>query len=119
MELSKSNNWSGSFDNLDAKKDGKVITYTIKEEKVKKYKSTITGDATLTFIKSEMEYIVKKTDEICQLVKTNSKQHFTRISRFTRLITKLFVSFGTINLINHIFNKNNTDDLQESNYSSP
>ena len=45
LELSKSNNWTGSFSDLDEKKDGKIIKYTVKEDKVDKYTAAITGNA--------------------------------------------------------------------------
>ena len=34
VTLTKENNWKGSFDNLDEKKDGQKIKYTVKEEAV-------------------------------------------------------------------------------------
>lgn len=45
QKLSKDNNWQYTFKDLDQYKDGKEITYTIEEEKVAGYSTTITGDA--------------------------------------------------------------------------
>ena len=46
LTLTKENNWSGSFTNLDEYKDGKKIVYTIKEEPVGNgYITEIIGDA--------------------------------------------------------------------------
>ena len=41
--------WKGYFNNLDKKKDGKDIVYTITEEEVTGYKTAISGDATNGF----------------------------------------------------------------------
>ena len=46
LTLNKDNHWTGTFDNLDEKKAGKKIVYTVKEEAVEGYESNITGDAT-------------------------------------------------------------------------
>ena len=46
LTLSQSNNWMGSFANLDKYKNGQKIMYTIKEDAVEKgYTSKITGSA--------------------------------------------------------------------------
>lgn len=45
QKLSKDNNWQYTFKDLEQYKDGKEITYTIEEEKVSGYSTTITGDA--------------------------------------------------------------------------
>ena len=42
--LSAANEWKGVFRNLPEKKDGKVITYTVKEVEVKGYESVRTGN---------------------------------------------------------------------------
>ena len=44
-ELSKSNNWTATFDNLPVNQDGHAITYTVAEEAVANYTSKVTGDA--------------------------------------------------------------------------
>ena len=43
--MSKSNNWTATFDNLPANQDGHAITYTVEEEAVANYTSTVTGNA--------------------------------------------------------------------------
>lgn len=48
--LTKDNNWSGQFTNLDIYKDGKKIVYTIKELEVKDYTSKIVGDQDKGFV---------------------------------------------------------------------
>ena len=50
LELTKENNWSGVFTDLDEKAAGKKIEYTIKEDKVDGYTSEITGDAKTGYI---------------------------------------------------------------------
>ncbi|MGX7073803.1 Cna B-type domain-containing protein, partial [Falseniella ignava] len=46
LTLTKANNWTGSFTDLDEYKDGKKIVYTIKEEPVGNgYVSVVTGSA--------------------------------------------------------------------------
>lgn len=45
MTLSKAENWTGAFTDLDQYKDGKEIEYTVKETSVEGYESVITGDA--------------------------------------------------------------------------
>jgi len=50
VTLNDANNWSASFDDLDADKDGKTIAYTVKEKNVPDgYKSEVTGDAAKGF----------------------------------------------------------------------
>ena len=44
-ELSKSNNWTATFDNLPVNQDGHAITYTVAEEAVANYTPTVTGNA--------------------------------------------------------------------------
>ncbi|XTI75192.1 Cna B-type domain-containing protein [Parvimonas sp. G1425] len=49
--LTKENNWTGSFTDLDEYKDGKKIVYTVKEKAVGNgYKSVITGNAKEGFV---------------------------------------------------------------------
>lgn len=50
QKLSKDNNWQYSFKDLEQYKDGKEITYTIEEEKVMGYSTSITGDAGNGFV---------------------------------------------------------------------
>ena len=45
LTLSDSNDWRGSFTDLDEFKDGKKITYTVSESKVDEYTSAISGNA--------------------------------------------------------------------------
>ena len=45
VTLNEANNWSASFGELDAKKAGKAIAYTVKEDDVAEYDVAITGDA--------------------------------------------------------------------------
>ena len=49
LTLNKSNNWKGVFKDLPEKKFGKIIVYSIKEEKVEGYESEVTGSATSGF----------------------------------------------------------------------
>lgn len=44
LVLSAANEWKGVFRNLPEKKDGKIITYTVKEVEVKGYESVLTGN---------------------------------------------------------------------------
>ena len=46
MELNEANNWTATFENLPAKSAKKDIAYTVKEEAVTGYTSSITGNAT-------------------------------------------------------------------------
>ena len=51
LVLTKANNWTGSFTDLDEYKSGKKIVYTIKEEPVGNgYKSVITGNEKEGFV---------------------------------------------------------------------
>lgn len=50
QELSKDNNWQYTFKDLEQYKDGKEIEYTVKEEKVNGYTTTITGDLKNGFV---------------------------------------------------------------------
>ena len=51
LQLTKENNWTGSFTNLDEYKAGKKIEYSIKEESVENgYVSQVTGDAKKGFV---------------------------------------------------------------------
>lgn len=44
LVLNAANNWKGTFENLPKEKDGKEITYTVKEELIKGYEGTMTGN---------------------------------------------------------------------------
>ena len=48
-KLSKNNHWQYTFGNLDQYKDGKEIKYTVEEEAVAGYTSSISGDAVRGF----------------------------------------------------------------------
>lgn len=50
LTLSKDNNWTASFGDLDVYKDGQRITYTIEEVTVDGYTTTISGDAVTGFV---------------------------------------------------------------------
>ena len=51
LTLTKANNWTGSFTDLDEYKDGKKIEYTIKEVEVGNgYKTVITGNVKEGFV---------------------------------------------------------------------
>ena len=43
-ELNEANHWSATFENLDERKDGKKIEYTVKEDEVPGYTAVTTGD---------------------------------------------------------------------------
>ena len=55
VTLSKGNNWQYTFQDLNQYKDGKEITYTVQEEKVPGYVTTITGDSKNGFIITNTE----------------------------------------------------------------
>lgn len=50
LVLSAANGWKGVFRNLPEKKDGKIITYTVKEVAVKGYESVLTGNQSDGFV---------------------------------------------------------------------
>lgn len=50
LVLNESNYWRGTFKNLYTHSNGKKIVYTVEEEAVEGYQSTITGDATAGFM---------------------------------------------------------------------
>ncbi len=50
LVLSAANEWKGVFRNLPEKKDGKMITYTVKETEVKGYESVRTGNQSDGFV---------------------------------------------------------------------
>lgn len=49
LVLNASNDWTGSFTDLDEKHNGKAIVYTVEEEEVSGYTVTITGNQTKGF----------------------------------------------------------------------
>ncbi|MFC6346518.1 Cna B-type domain-containing protein [Vagococcus carniphilus] len=50
LVLSQGTNWQGSFANLDEYEDGKLIDYTIKEETVPAYESSVSGSSKDSYI---------------------------------------------------------------------
>ncbi|MDT2831297.1 Cna B-type domain-containing protein [Vagococcus carniphilus] len=50
LVLSQGTNWQGSFANLDEYQDGKLIDYTIKEETVPAYESSVSGSSKDSYI---------------------------------------------------------------------
>ncbi|OLR55633.1 hypothetical protein BHK98_05875 [Hornefia porci] len=62
QKLSKENHWQYTFKGLDRYKDGNEITYTIKEEKVSGYATTITGDAKSGFMITNTKNTPKSPD---------------------------------------------------------
>ncbi len=50
LVLSTANEWKGAFRNLPEKKDGKSITYTVKEIAVKGYENVLTGNQSDGFV---------------------------------------------------------------------
>ena len=49
LQLSEDNQWYGAFENLDEKKNGETIVYTVRENPVDGYETEITGDAETVF----------------------------------------------------------------------
>ncbi|WP_283170122.1 Cna B-type domain-containing protein [Curtanaerobium respiraculi] len=45
LELNAENNWTGSFTDVDAKKSGTAIAYTVTEDAVDGYESEVVGSA--------------------------------------------------------------------------
>ena len=50
LEISASNNWSGSFTDLDEYKNGEKINYTVVEKEVTGYVASVSGDAETGFV---------------------------------------------------------------------
>ena len=50
LRLSEADEWKGTFTDLDIKANGKAITYTVKEDKVAGYTSTVEGNAAQGFV---------------------------------------------------------------------
>ena len=50
LVLNAANEWKGVFRGLPEKKDGKIITYTVKEVEVKGYESVLTGNQSDGFV---------------------------------------------------------------------
>ena len=50
VTLSAKNDWKASFNDLDVNKDGKAIEYTVKEDEVKDYETSTSGDAKSGFV---------------------------------------------------------------------
>jgi hypothetical protein len=59
VRLSKSNNWSCEWTDLDKNKDGTAINYMVKEAEVSGYKTTIAGSANESFIITNVHKISK------------------------------------------------------------
>ena len=61
QKLSKDNNWQYTFKDLEQYKDGKEIEYTIEEEKVSGYTTTIIGDSKNGFVITNTKDTPKET----------------------------------------------------------
>lgn len=59
LVLNKDNNWNDVFTNLPLKEDGKIIKYIIKEEKIAKYRTQITGNAKDGFVITNTHKTIK------------------------------------------------------------
>ena len=60
--LNKANNWSYNWTDLDDSKDGKPITYTVREVSVKGYTSELTGSAATGFVLINHHTVVPETE---------------------------------------------------------
>ena len=60
LTLSASNQWKGSFTDLDEYVDGKKVNYTVSEAAVDKYEAKISGDAASGFVVTN-KHVPKKT----------------------------------------------------------
>ena len=60
LTLSASNQWKGSFTDLDEYVDGKKVNYTVSEVAVDKYEAKISGDAASGFVVTN-KHVPKKT----------------------------------------------------------
>ena len=61
--LTKENNWTGSFEDLPVKKDGKAIVYTISEKAVANYTAKITGNAKDGFVVTNTHVSIPTTGD--------------------------------------------------------
>ena len=61
--LTKENNWTGSFEDLPVKKDGKTIVYTISEKAVANYTAKITGNAKDGFVVTNTHVSIPTTGD--------------------------------------------------------
>ena len=59
LVLNKDNNWNDVFTNLPLKEDGNIIKYTVKEEKIAKYRTQITGNAKDGFVITNTHKTIK------------------------------------------------------------
>ena len=59
LVLNKDNNWNDVFTNLPLKEDENIIKYTVKEEKIAKYRTQITGNAKDGFVITNTHKTIK------------------------------------------------------------
>jgi len=64
VTLKKSDDWKGSFDNLDEYKNGEKIKYSVEEEEVKGYDSEVTEEKDNNFVVTNHHEPSKKSVNI-------------------------------------------------------
>ncbi|MSR93336.1 Cna B-type domain-containing protein [Clostridiaceae bacterium 68-1-5] len=74
--LTKANNWTGTFTNLDQHKDGKEIIYTVEEERISGYTMTMAGDAKSGFVITNTKDVPKKPNKSTHTPKTGDSSNF-------------------------------------------
>ncbi len=87
QKLSKDNNWQYIFKDLAQYRDGKEITYTIDEERVNGYTTTITGNA-------RDGYIITNTKDTPKLPKTGDSSNVGVYAGLLLLSGTLLVILG-------------------------
>ena len=99
IKLSKDNNWTYTFENLEMYKDGKKIIYTILETEVAGYETEITGDMEEGFI-----IINKLNDKKAPSSSLNDVENPKTLDNLNASIILLFISLVGMLLNNKIKN---------------
>ena len=81
--LSKANNWTGQFVDLDKNKDGKAIVYTVKENEIEGYTTSISCKKTACTIENTLKNPEKITIEGEKIWEDNNNQDGTRPDKVT------------------------------------
>ncbi|MDO5100476.1 MAG: Cna B-type domain-containing protein [Eubacteriales bacterium] len=63
-KLTADTQWKHVFENLDQYRDGKTIEYTVKEDLIEGYQSTVSGDMTAGFVLTNTQYLQPVTIDL-------------------------------------------------------
>lgn len=104
LKLMKENKWKGVFEGLDEQKNGKNITYSVKEKKVKGYKTEVSGN-------SKDGFIIMNTYKTPKIPKTPKAPEHPRTGEKTDIYMIMLIASISLLFVIYSIRKTRKSDI--------